>query len=117
MDKLELDSLLRNIYKRICPFAEIIPTRQEISGQNEINKMAKKKKKEDRSSEKELSTIHYALSVPYIDDNYKLKDSKKINRRKKNPKTKKYKIKERRLFQDPGPYIQYNISFWLMYSY
>jgi len=116
MDKLELDSLLRNVYKRICPFAEIIPTRQEISGQNKINKRAQKKK-EDRSSKKELSTIYYALSVPYIDDNYKLKDSKKINRRKKNPKTKKYKIKERRLFQDPGSYIQYNISFWLMYSY
>jgi hypothetical protein len=88
MDKLELDSLLRNIYKRICPFAEIIPTRQEISGQKIINK-GPQKKKEDRSSEKELSTIHYALSVPYIDDDYKLKDSKKINRRKKNPKTKK----------------------------
>jgi len=47
MDKLELDSLLRNVYKRICPFAEIIPTRQEISGQNKINKRAQKKK-EDR---------------------------------------------------------------------
>jgi len=47
MDKLELDSLLGNIYRRICLSAEIVSTRKEIRDKKtkQIKEQKKRKKR------------------------------------------------------------------------